>query len=108
MLGRGKSRPISRVAGVADVMGRDFMGSSYSVRPDQLARIRQEVASSASVVMLLSNALVCEPTALVAIVAAYDLGKSIVGVVRATRLESGGSLSAARFPPSVGSRQSSP
>jgi hypothetical protein len=77
----GKLRPNSHVASVADVMGHDFLGSSFTVLPSQLSRIRQDVASSAHVIVLLSNALLCEPTALVALVAAYDLGKSIVGVV---------------------------
>ena len=48
----------------------------------QLAGIRQQVASSEYVVVLLSNTLPYEPMTLVALVAAYELGKSILGVVR--------------------------
>jgi len=77
---RWKVRGTARVASVAGVMGREFRGPSFTVMPEQLERIRQQVASSATLLVLLSNALLSEPTALVALVAAYDLGKAIVGL----------------------------
>jgi hypothetical protein len=39
----------------------------FSVMPEQLERIRQQVASSATLLVLLSNALLSEPTALVTV-----------------------------------------
>ena len=39
----------------------------FTVMPEQLERIRQQVASSATLLVLLSNALLSEPTALVTV-----------------------------------------
>ena len=69
-----------RVTSVADIWPNSFPGSSFTILPDRLAQIRQQVASSAHMVVVLSRALLCEPTALVALVAAYDFGKTILGV----------------------------
>ena len=46
---------------------RTFVHTLFTVMPEQLERIRQQVASSATLLVLLSNALLSEPTALVTV-----------------------------------------